>query len=154
MTDADAFDTTKRRAPQRHVALALLSARDEVLLVRQTQQTCYSLPMMTVTADAENDALSRAVAALQILQLADGSKAVDSAWLGRFAAPDNHGRLDMLEVYIARLGEARLNADINFERAWAPLLSLPPENMIDPAIGLQVMPALASLIDPDARHRR
>ncbi|WP_456269360.1 hypothetical protein M1D97_03440 [Kushneria sp. AK178] len=151
MTDTD---TPERRPPQRHVALALLSARDEVLVVRGAQQTRYQLPTATVARDADEDALTSAVAEIHTTLLAEGAPAADSAWLGRFAAPDDSGRLDMLEVYLARLGEARLRPDVDFERAWAPLLTPPPADMIDPAIELQVMPALALLIDPQSNAEK
>lgn len=153
MTDTNP-KATGRRPPQRHVALALLSARDEVLLIRQAPQSRYGLPESTVDRDADDDTLTHAVAALQAAVLAEGSTMPESAWLGRFAAPDENGRLDMLEVYLTRLGELRLQPDVDFERAWAPLLSPPPDNMIDPAIELQVMPALALLIDPQAPTSR
>lgn len=147
MTDNDTSGITERRSPRRHVALALLSARDEVLLVRHTPETRYGLPMACVGRDADDSALTNAVTGLQTTLFAEDSPVADSAWLGRFAAPDDEGRLDVLEVYVARLGQARLKRDTNQVMAWAPLLSPPPENMIDPAIELQVMPALALLIE-------
>ncbi len=142
-------DITERRSPQRHVALALLSAREEVLLVRPGDHDRYRLPLATVSREADDDALNHAVAGFQTTLLADAAPLLDSAWLGRFAALDDHGRPGMLEVYVARLGEARLRRDTGQQMAWAPLLSTPPEGMLDPAIELQVMPALALLITPD-----
>ncbi|GHC26996.1 hypothetical protein GCM10010082_20360 [Kushneria pakistanensis] len=154
MNDINLPETTERRTPRRHVGLALLSARNEVLLIRRAQQVRYNLPAATIDRDADDDALTSAVTGLCTTLLAEGAPKPDSAWLGRFAAPDENGRLDMLEVYLARLGEARLRPDVDFERAWAPLLSPPPENMIDPAIELQVMPALALLIKPETQAAR
>lgn len=150
MTDRDLPLSSERRSPRRYVALALLSARDEVLLLRREHQTRYALPDACVDREADDAALIHAVTTLQATLLAGNATALDCAWLGRFAAPDDSGRLDMLEVYVARLGEAKLQSDVAFERAWAPLSSPPPENMIDPAIELQIMPALASLIVPQS----
>lgn len=154
MTNTDALGITGRRSPKRHVALALLSARDEVLLVRQTLQTRYSLPVACVAREADDDALTSALKELQRTLFAEDSPVADSAWLGRFAAPDDKGRLDMLEVYVARLGQARLRRDTDREMAWAPLSSPPPESMIDPAIELQIMPALALLLEPQENASR
>ena len=153
MTDADASRTT-RRAPERLVALALLSDRDEILLIHQPPRTHYRLPMTSVAMDDDDDTLMQAATALQVALLAEDQPVTERAWLGRFAAPDDNGQLDMLEVYVARLGKARLQRDTDWRPAWAPLIARPPEDMIEPAIELQVMPALASLIDPQASTSR
>ncbi|MFC0337938.1 hypothetical protein SAMN05421848_2693 [Kushneria avicenniae] len=150
MTDSDSSLPLERRLPRRYVALALLSTRNEVLLIRREHQTRYGLPDTGVDRVADDDALIHAVTTLQATMLAEDTAVLNCAWLGRFAAPDDSGRLDMLEVYVARLNDAKLQSDVAFERVWAPLASPPPEDMIDPAIELQIMPALASLIDPQA----
>lgn len=134
--------------PRRHVTLALLSARDEVLVFRSATSEHFTLPHITVAWQADEQVLSTALAQLRHDLLQEDTAAEPSAWLGRFATPfqDSSG-LDMLEVHVARLGEARLRHAPDTSRAWAPLRNAPPENTIDPAIELHVMPALALLLE-------
>lgn len=138
--------TTETNAlPRRLVAVALLSDHREVLLCRDGER--YTLPAASMArggSESEREAVMGEV--LKALVTAP-SEIGEALWLGRFALPAPSGeRVDMLELYAARLEGARLVAGADAPRAWASLTSPAPAGRVDPTIALHIMPVLAALV--------
>ncbi|MFC0269588.1 hypothetical protein [Kushneria aurantia] len=136
-------DNTERR-----VALALLSERHEVLLSRRDDQPLHTLPYLSVDRNADDEALERALAEL-LDGLIEAPETLDRpVWLGRFILPDERGRhTALVELYTTALPAGiRLRRQSGQVRGWAALTAPAPEGVIQPAIELQILPVLASLV--------